>query len=99
MCYWPTVLEKDVGTFFLTMLALVLVQWMGVSYGFLLSSVFADPVIVTSMIPVVIIPLMLVAGFFTPLNQVFDIYRPFEYISLFKYGYQSCIQIQYRNGA
>lgn len=40
---------------------------------------------------------MLVGGFFAPLTSVPDFFRIFEYISVFKYMYQSAIYSQFFN--
>lgn len=48
-----------------------------------------------ALVPALIIPLLLVGGFFAPLNQVHDFFRVFEYISMFKYGYQTMVESQF----
>lgn len=47
------------------------------------------------MVPILIIPLMLVGGFYAPNQSVPDFFRIFEYISSFKYHYQALIYAQF----
>ena len=49
------------------------------------------------MVPVLVIPLMLVGGYYAPLQNVHDFYRTFEYISVFKYLYQTMVYAQFNN--
>lgn len=73
-----------------------LASWMASAYGLLLSTAFSDPEVALSLVPLLIIPLMLVGGFFAPLTSVPDFYRIFEYISVvFKYLYQTIIYSQF----
>lgn len=44
--------------------------------------------VAVGLIPVFIIPLMLLSGFFVNQNNVVPVLKPFEYISFFKYGFQ-----------
>ncbi len=64
-----------------------LCAFMSSSYGLLLSTIFSDASVVMAFVPVLIIPLLLVGGFFIPLAGVFWIYKPFIYLSMFKYGF------------
>jgi len=50
-----------------------------------------------AMIPVLIVPLFLVGGFFTNLNEVPKVFYPLEYFSMFKYGFQALITNNYPN--
>lgn len=68
---------------------------MASSYGLVLSTLFKDASVVMALVPALVIPLLLVGGFFAPLNQVHDFYRVFEYISMFKYGFQTMVESQF----
>lgn len=48
-----------------------------------------------SIVPILIIPLMLVGGFYTPSTSIPDFYKIFEYISAFKYMYQAFVYSQF----
>jgi hypothetical protein len=68
---------------------------MSSSYGLLLSALFSDAGVVMALVPVLVIPFLLVGGFFVPLDTVFGIYYPFEYLSMFRYGFEGVIYSQY----
>jgi predicted DNA repair protein MutK len=50
---------------------------MSSGFGLLLSTIFSDAGVVMALVPVLIIPFLLVGGFFVPLETVFEIYYPF----------------------
>ncbi len=50
---------------------------MGSSYGLLLSTLFSDSEMAMALVPVLIIPFLLVGGFFAPLANVPDFYKLF----------------------
>lgn len=68
-----------------------LVYFTGVSYGFLLSVIFPQPEMAMSMIPVIIVPFMVLAGFLVNQNNIPYYFYPIEYVSMFKYGFQASI--------
>ena len=94
--YFPVHLDNRAFVFFWAVLISELVYFMSASYGLLLSATFKDMTVVMALVPVVIVPLMLVGGFFTNLNNVPKLFYPLEYISMFKYGFQTYIQNNYR---
>lgn len=97
--YWPVNLTNTAQCFFWALFISELCYWMSASYGLLLSAVFKDITVVMALVPVIIIPLMLVGGFFTNLRNVPKIFYPLEYISMFMYGWQAYIQNNFRDGA
>jgi ATP-binding cassette, subfamily G (WHITE), eye pigment precursor transporter len=97
IAYFPCNLDNSAGVFFLTLLSLELCAYMSSSFGLLLSTIFSDAGVVMSLVPVLIIPFLLVGGFFVPLETVFGIYYPFEYVSMFRYGFESLVYSQYEN--
>lgn len=48
---------------------------------------FSDAGVVMALVPVLIIPFLLVGGFFVPLEKVPKVFYPFEYLSMFRYGF------------
>jgi ABC-type multidrug transport system permease subunit len=70
---------------------------MSSSFGLLLSTIFSDAGVVMALVPVLIIPFLLVGGFFVPLQTVPKVFYPFEYTSMFRYGFESMIYSQYEN--
>lgn len=70
---------------------------MSSSFGLLLSTLFSDASVVMALVPVLIIPFLLVGGFFVPLETVPKVFYPFEYLSMFRYGFEGMIYSQYEN--
>ena len=68
---------------------------MASAYGFFLSTAFADAEVALALVPLLIIPLMLVGGFYAPPQSMPDFYRIFQYISVFKYLYQALCYAQF----
>lgn len=97
ICYFVVHLDNSGMSFFLTIAASWLAMWMASAYGLFLSTAFADAEVALSLIPIVIIPLMLVGGFYAPNQSVPDFFRIFEYISVFKYHYQTLVYAQFYN--
>ena len=91
VCYFVVNLYNTFDAWLLAAISIEGIAWMASSYGLVLSTLFKDASVVMALVPALIIPLLLVGGFFAPLNQVHDFYRLFEYISMFKYGYQTMV--------
>ena len=73
-------------------------NWMGSAYGLFLSTLFEDSEVASTIVPLVVIPFMLVGGFFAPLTTVPDFYKVFEYLSMYKYGYEAIAYAQFHDG-
>ena len=95
IAYFPCNLTNSADVFFLSLLALELCAYMSSSFGLLLSTLFSDAGVVMALVPVLIIPFLLVGGFFVPLETVPKVYYPFEYLSMFRYGFEGMIYAQY----
>lgn len=65
------------------------------AFGLTLGAAISDKQVAVASTPVLIIPFMLFAGFFVNQNNIPVFLRPFEYISLFKYGYQVFMYNEY----
>jgi ATP-binding cassette subfamily G (WHITE) protein 1 len=63
----------------------------GGSYGLVIGSLFSDKQVAMTMIPLVVMPLMLFAGFFVSASQIPWFLIEFEYISVFKYAFSALI--------
>ena len=98
ICYFVVNLYNTFDAWLLAAISIEGVAWMASSYGLMLSTLFKDASVVMALVPALIIPLLLVGGFFAPLNEVHDFYRVFEYISMFKYGYQTMVESQFVDG-
>lgn len=65
--------------------------FLSASYGLLYSTVISKLETAMALVPVLIIPFMLLGGFFINLDDVSDIrviFYPLMYLSPFKYGFQ-----------
>ncbi len=91
ICYFVVNLYNTFDAWLLAAISIEGIAWMASSYGLMLSTLFKDASVVMALVPALIIPLLLVGGFFAPLDEVHDFYRVFEYISMFKYGYQTMV--------
>lgn len=98
IAYFACNLDNSAATFFWTVLSIELCSFMSSSFGLLLSTIFSDASIVMALVPTLIIPFMLVGGFFVPLSTVYPVYYPFEYLSMFRYGFETVVYSQYRDG-
>jgi len=98
VCYFVVNLYNTFEAWLLAAIAIEGIAWMASSYGLVLSTLFKDASVVMALVPALIIPLLLVGGFFAPLNQVYDFYKIFEYISMFKYGFQAMVHSQFVDG-
>jgi ATP-binding cassette, subfamily G (WHITE), eye pigment precursor transporter len=67
------------------------------SLGLMIGAAFNNKSIAVSMLPLVILPFMLVGGFFVNQNNFLPILIPFEYTSIFKYGFQAFALNEYKN--
>ena len=67
----------------------------GVSYGLFISVLFPKPEMAMSLVPVIIVPFMLFGGFFVSQNNIPYYFYPFEYLSMFKYGFQAAVEVIY----
>jgi ATP-binding cassette, subfamily G (WHITE), eye pigment precursor transporter len=71
----------------------MIVYFNGVSYGLFLSVIFPKPEIAMALVPVLIVPFMLFAGFFSNQNNIPYFFYQFQYLSMFKYGLQSAVMV------
>ena len=66
----------------------MLLMWSTMGMGFAGGVLVSDKNVAVGMIPVIIIPMMLLAGFFVDQANILVVMTPFEYISLFKWSLQ-----------
>jgi len=65
------------------------------SYALIVGSIFSDKQVAMTLMPVVVTPLMLFAGYFANSNSIPVFLIEFEYISFFKWGLQALMWNQY----
>ena len=56
-----------------------------------MGTIFSDKQLAVTLTPVLIIPFMLFAGFFVNQNNIPWFLKEFEYLSIFKYGFQALV--------
>lgn len=69
--------------------ALILIYNAATGYSLIISSLISDKQLAVTLTPVLIIPFMLFAGFFVNQNNIPIWLIEFQYLSIFKYGYQA----------
>lgn len=93
--YWLTDLGEQSFDEFMKMVLIVnATYFMSASYGLLYSTIIPKLETAMALVPVLVIPFMLLGGFFINLDGVTDlrvIFYPFIYLSPFKYGYQAAM--------
>lgn len=65
----------------------ILTYWSGTGYGLLVSALIPKMEVAMAIAPVVIVPLMVMAGFFVNQNNIPVYLIWIEYVSMFKYGF------------
>jgi len=64
-------------------------------YALIIGTLFSDKQLAVTLTPVLIIPFMLFAGFFVNQDQIPNYLIEFQYLSIFKYGYQALMLNEY----
>lgn len=64
-------------------------------YALILGTIFSDKQLAVTLTPVLIIPFMLFAGFFVNQENIPKWLIEFQYLSIFKYGYQALMLNEY----
>mmetsp|Transcript_9658 Transcript_9658/g.10818 ORF Transcript_9658/g.10818 Transcript_9658/m.10818 type:complete len:257 (+) Transcript_9658:1298-2068(+) len=73
----------------------VLLMWSSTGLGFIGGLVAKDQKVAVSMVTSLVIPLMLVSGFFVDQSIMLPVVYPFSYISLFKWSFQVYLPNEY----
>jgi ABC-type multidrug transport system permease subunit len=95
--YFSVILNPGVDHFFLFMISLILIYNASSGYSLIISASFSDKQLAVTLTPVLIIPFMLFAGFFVSTSSIPYFLKEFEYLSIFKYGYQALMMNQFSN--
>lgn len=67
----------------------ILLSMVSAGAGFAIGAIFKEKMMAVTMVGVIIVPFMLYCGFFINQQSMNPIVYPFEYVSIFKYGYQA----------
>lgn len=79
----------NIETFLIFIAILILIYNASSGYSLIISCSFSDKQLAVTLTPVLIIPFMLFAGFFVSTSNIPFFLKEFEYISIFKYGYNA----------
>lgn len=97
--YFTVQLNPGTDKFFLFLLSLILIYNASSGYSLIISASFSDKQLAVTLTPVLIIPFMLFAGFFVSSSSIPIFLKEFEYLSIFKYGYQALMYNQFDNNS
>ena len=95
--YYAIGYNPDAARFMYFLLILILVYNASSGYSLIISASFSDKQLAVTLTPVLIIPFMLFAGFFVSSSNIPVFLKIFEYLSIFKYGYESLMHNQFDN--
>jgi len=88
--YWIVGLNTYNAGKVLIFYAIHMLTWFaGSGYGLLISTAIPKLEVAMAMVPVLLVPLLAMAGFFVNQNNIPVFFYPFEYISPFKYAFQA----------
>ena len=93
--YFAIGYNPDFGTFLIFLLTLILIYNASSGYSLIISASFSDKQLAVTLTPVLIIPFMLFAGFFVSSDKIPIFLKEFEYLSIFKYGYEALMHNQF----
>lgn len=97
--YFAVGLNNTAGHFFLFLLTLILIYNAASGYSLIISAIFSNKQVAVTLTPVLIVPFMLFAGFFVSTSSIPVWLREFEYISIYKYGYQALMKNEFDNNS
>ena len=88
--FWGSGLNNNSPWNFPTLLLICnSVYFVAISYGLFYSAVIPKLETAMAMVPLLIIPFMMLSGFFISLDKVPKAFIPLEYLSPFRYGFQA----------
>jgi len=93
--YYAIGYNPEFGHFLVFLTILVLIYNASSGYSLIISASFSDKQLAVTLTPVLIIPFMLFAGFFVSSDNIPIFLKEFEYLSIFKYGYESLMHNQF----
>jgi ABC-type multidrug transport system permease subunit len=96
ICYFVLGFQHDpISKFFIFLFIRISLYIAGAGMGLLIGSCISNKQVAVSLTPIVIIPFMLFAGFCVNQNNIPIFLKPFQYISLFKYGMQALMIVSF----
>ena len=97
--YWMIDLSSTAEQFFLFYLISVLIGICGNSLGLLLGSIITDEKSIATAAPIVLIPFVVLSGYFKNTGTIPEWIGWAQYISPFKYGFAAMIENETKNKA
>lgn len=94
--YWFIGFNPNFSAFLTFLLTLILIYNASSGYSLIISASFSDKQMAVTLTPVLIIPFMLFAGFFVSSENIGWYLKEFEYLSIFKWGYQALMYNQFQ---
>jgi ABC-type multidrug transport system ATPase subunit len=89
LVYWVIGLnDLDMDKFLITVAFHILTWLAGSAYGLFLSTVISRLEVALAMVPALVIPFLILTGFFVNQNSIPIYFKPIEYISIFKWAFQ-----------
>lgn len=95
--YFAVGLNPSAAHFFVFLLTLILIYNASSGYSLIISAIFSNKQVAVTLTPVLIVPFMLFAGFFVASSSIPVWLREFEYVSIYKYGYQALMRNEFNN--
>lgn len=93
--YYAIGYNPNADNFMMFLFILILIYNASSGYSLIISASFSDKQLAVTLTPVLIIPFMLFAGFFVSSDNIPVFLKEFEYLSIFKYGYESLMHNQF----
>jgi ABC-type multidrug transport system permease subunit len=97
--YFTVALNPETDRFLIFIGVLILIYNASSGYSLIISASFSDKQLAVTLTPVLIIPFMLFAGFFVSSSSIPIFLKEFEYLSIFKYGYQALMFNQFTDNS
>lgn len=93
--YYPLGLNPGAEYFFAFLLTCILIYNASTGFSLVISVSFSNKQLAVTLTPVLIIPFMLFAGFFVAESNIPVWLKEFEFLSIFKYGYQALMKNEF----
>jgi len=97
MTYFTIGFTISASQFFGFYASLAMCTLAAISLGYMISAAFASPTTALQIAPVVVMPLMLVGGFFSNGGTMPIYIEIFSYVSPFKYAFNNISKLEYTN--
>lgn len=83
--------DSSAKYFFILNAAMICTFFYGTSYGLMISVIIPKMEVAMALVPILVIPFMVLGGFFVNSNNIPKYLIWIEYVSMFKYGFQAAV--------